>query len=499
MNQNLGINIADYASGNLDNQVLFDSGTSQGDLNELNKALEAGQITGRETTNLTTASGAPLKVESLEKTLKLITFRESDIVLFKRIPKKPAFNTVEEYNQQTSYGTDRGGFYNEGELPLEEDSTFVRRAQLVKFLGVTRSVTHQMTLVNTVVGNPTQKAVQDGMMWILRKLNRSLYNGNGDVVPQEFYGLLTQHAQNPEYTSLNAYFNSEVIIDMRGAKLSESAMETAANSIVENFGQPDQFFAPPKVISEFVKNFYGNKFIPINTAANSAGKVGMRVQEFESQFGPIGLNKDVFFNKLPTKTTVTGATHPNAANAPTADGVAPIAAVGADASGKWAASDAGSYFYAVTAINRYGESAVTVLGASTAIVTGGAVDLKFAATASTYATTGYRIYRSDKGAASAAAATFYPVFDISIAQLAAGYDGAAALLVRDRNRFMPNTDQAFMTQFDNEVLDFAQLAPMMKMDLAIISPAYRFMVLLYGTPFLYAPKKMVRFINIGLL
>ena len=37
----------------------------------------------------------------------------------------------------------------------------------------------------------------------------------------------------------------------------------------------------------------------------------------------------------------------------------------------------------------------------------------------------------------------------------------------------------------------------MKMDLAILSPAYRFMVLLYGTPFLYAPKKMVRLINIG--
>ena len=37
----------------------------------------------------------------------------------------------------------------------------------------------------------------------------------------------------------------------------------------------------------------------------------------------------------------------------------------------------------------------------------------------------------------------------------------------------------------------------MKMDLAVISPAYRFMVLLYGTPLLFAPRKMVRFVNIG--
>ena len=47
------------------------------------------------------------------------------------------------------------------------------------------------------------------------------------------------------------------------------------------------------------------------------------------------------------------------------------------------------------------------------------------------------------------------------------------------------------------MIEFAQLAPLMKMDLAILSPAYRFMVLLYGTPFLYAPKKLVRLINIG--
>jgi len=54
-----------------------------------------------------------------------------------------------------------------------------------------------------------------------------------------------------------------------------------------------------------------------------------------------------------------------------------------------------------------------------------------------------------------------------------------------------------LLQFDEEVIEFAQLAPLMKMDLAVLSPAFRFMVLLYGTPFLYAPKKLVRFINVG--
>jgi hypothetical protein len=40
---------------------------------------------------------------------------------------------------------------------------------------------------------------------------------------------------------------------------------------------------------------------------------------------------------------------------------------------------------------------------------------------------------------------------------------------------------------------------MMKMDLAVLSPAYRWMILLYGTPILFAPKKWIRMINIGRL
>jgi len=128
----LGINLQDYQNPALNNQVLFgEAETSQEQLNDLSKALEAQSITGRDTDSLTTASGAPLKVESLDKTLKLITFKESEIVLWKKVPKLPAYNTVEEYNQLQSYGAERGGFITEGELPQEEDSVYVRRSTIL--------------------------------------------------------------------------------------------------------------------------------------------------------------------------------------------------------------------------------------------------------------------------------------------------------------------------------------------------------------------------------
>lgn len=493
---NPGINLQDYAKAAANNPSAVFGGSSMEELNQLQKALEAGAITGRETTDLTTASGAPLKVESLDKNLKHLTFKETDIQLWKMLPKKAAYNTVEEYNQLVDYGAQRGGFYNEGELPAEEESMYVRKAQLVKFMGVVKSVSHPMTLVNTNVGNIIEREIKNGTLWILRQLNKSLYFGDESLVPQEFNGFLAQHQKNSGFNDLDEYFNSEVVIDLRGQSLQEADIENAANGIVQNFGLGNQLFAPPKVLSKFVQNFYGNKFIQPNTQALSAGVMGQRVKEFESQFGNIGLNWDIFFNKKAPKRYNAGQTSPLAPTTPT--GVT-ATSVATDSSSKWAASDSGDYIYAVTATNRYGESGLAYTGTPATVVAGGSVNVNFTDGGGLNPATSYTIYRSNKGATSATAAgvMFYPLYTVSKEEQVAGYDGASAGKVRDRNRWMPNTDQAILFQMDNEVIEFAQLAPLMKMDLALLAPAYRFMILLYGTPFLYAPKKMVRIVNIG--
>jgi len=57
--------------------------------------------------------------------------------------------------------------------------------------------------------------------------------------------------------------------------------------------------------------------------------------------------------------------------------------------------------------------------------------------------------------------------------------------------------QAYLLTKDAEVIRFKQLAPLMKMDLAVVATAYRWMQLLYGTPILYAPRKNFLIENIG--
>jgi hypothetical protein len=466
------------------------------DVDELNKALSAGEITGRDTDSLTTASGAPLKVESLEKTLKVITFTQKNIVFWKDTPVLPAYNTVEEFNRLISYGSDQGGFTLEGELPEENDSTYVRKSELVKYMGNTRIITHPMTLVNTAHGAVIEREINNGTIWILSKLERALFEGNADNIPQEVNGVYKQ--MMADFSTEIEHLDSDQVIDLRGERATEQVLEAASNTIIENYGFPTDLYWAPKAGSDFAKNFYPRE--RVMTPIGPDNKVGGRITSFVSQAGEIPFHPNVFQRPKPTKTSTTGATSVKAPPVPVsgATGAAPVAATVTNS--KWASSDAGNYFYAVSAMNRFGESALTQLNPSSAViavVASGAADLNFTAGAGQYPTSAFRIYRSNKGAASIATATFYPLFDVSTAQLSAGYGGGSAGYVRDLDRYMPNTSQALMLQRDLEVYSFKQLAPLMKMDLALLGPAYRFMVLLYGTPTLYAPRKMVRLINIG--
>jgi len=485
----MSINLSDY-------QIQGAGEMSVDDLAELQKALQAGSISGGQSLDLTTASGAPLKVESLENTLKIITYQEGDIVLWQKVPKLPAYNTVEEYNQLDSYGADRGGFNNEGELPEAEDSTYIRRAQLVKFMGVTKSVTHPMQLVNTNIGDIIQREVKNGTMWLLRKVNRSITIADGNKIPQEFNGLYQQ--QQSQFNTLDDWQNFQGTIDLRGAPLIEKFIEDGALSIIENFGYGNLLMAPPKVLSDFVKSFHESKRIIPNSPGVTDGVMGQRVNQFMSQYGLMDLGYDKFMNTgtLPRKINDPS----QSTKAPAVVNAVSLVAV-TDVLNRFLAADAGDYYVAVAATNRFGESQLVDISGSGALVTVSAlqsIDVEFTDGGGSFPATSYTIYRSQKDPATAIADTpLFPVFIVSKDELAAGFDGAAADKVRDRNRFIPNTNSAFLIQNDTEVWSVKQLAPLMKMDLARLAPETRFAILLYLTLQLYAPKKMVRYINIG--
>ena len=492
-----GITLADYAD--MARGASASGNFSQQDVEMLLKAMEAGAVTGRDVTDSTTASGAPLKVESLENTLKILVNTKKHTPLFFRIGKKPATNTVEEFNQLVSYGGLEGGSLVEGELPENSDSIYVRKAAIVKYYGVVGGVTHPMQLVQTGSGvaNMLAQETKNKVELLTKILEGKLPFADSRKIATDFNGFFAQHEIGTGYTNMDAYQDSEVVVDCRGSVLTDTLVEQASLGVVDNYGIADMLVSCPRVFSRFVTRYHNKKLILPVTEQVRDGVFGQRMHTIVTQNGDVEIMQSNFFRNGVAKTLASTATSAKAPAAPVA-GVTPTTAA-SDALNRFA-NFTGDYYYAVSAKNRFGESALTALGSSLVTVASGkSIDLNFTAGSGSYNAECYCIYRSKVDPTGTNAQTeFYKLFEVSTAELAAGYDGASAGYVRDRNRYLPDTDQAFLVEWDSDqVLAWKQLAPMMKMDLAIVAPVMRFMVLCYGTPILYAPKKFVRFINIG--
>lgn len=464
---------------------------------ELLKAMQAGQITGRDTTGQPLTM-EPLKAESLEQSLRLLEFRTQDIKLWNAIPKLTAYNTVEEFLQLSSYGQQRGGFYDEGELSDVEDSQYIRRSEKVKYMQITGEVTMQAQMVRSFV-DAMRKETENKMMWILRLVNSNLTKGDSEIIPQQFNSIFKQHASVGAgvdflYPTFEQYYNSGVVIDLRGKSLKQTDVEDAAVRVDANYGNVDSLFAPTTVLSNLSKDYYKDQRILMDASKGFSGTAGVNIKSVSTTLGDVALMADKFMKSDPSKTLAFPSTSVKSPSAPTTVAVA----LAADLNVKYSGIELGNVFYAVSALNRYGESNLTVFATPVTLAAGQRPDITITPGPSAIPASGYVVYRTELTTnPTPAGLEFFPIFKVSVGQVAAGFNGAAAGIVGDVGYFLPNTDEAFITEMIEDVLSFKQLAPMSKLDLAVLSMSRRFITFLFGTPQLYTPKKLVRFINVG--
>jgi len=472
-------------------------------IDALSKALEAGNLKGGAESGQTNIGA--LKLESLDRNLKTLDFTENEIRFYKKLPKSRARNTVEEYNQLTEYGGFNGGFISEGALPNEADSQYARQSEVIKYIGQTGSVTIQTQLVDTALQGIEiyQKEVRNRMLSVLRIADNACFYGDAASIPLEFNGFYAQHLNNGGYSNLAEYFASDFVIDLRGAALTQESLDNGVNTLIDNHAMPNYFISTQSTLTGFAKSFHNNQRINIGqVGAVSNATVGQEINMYQSQFGKIDLDWDIYASRPNGRGKVVSAMSEG-----TGTPAAPIAGTAPTPTTDTATSfddGAGSYRYFVTARNAAGESAPTALGGVIAVTGTQAVDLTFTAGSGTFAATSYRVYRTKVGD-TAATARHYPILDIPATgsgvrgSLAAGFDGAAALSVRDRNRILPDTSDGMLLEMSEQVVGFKTLGmDMMKIPIARIAMADRFIVSMFCSPFLFAPRKMVKFINIGL-
>jgi hypothetical protein len=460
------------------------------EVDSLNKALTAGYD------RPPASGGGALRVESLEATLRVTTFTQQNIRLWRGIPKLPAYNTVEEYNLLTAYGSDGGAFTNEGDLPETQDSTYQRKTALIKFQGETGEISHPMLMVRPAHGNVQALETQNRATDLLTKTEIALFKGRSDIVSQEpdglekqildAWGVTTPWASDP--LAGGAALN---VIDKRGGDVTEDDVDDGTNLVAEQFGAATDFYGFPKIFARLAKSQFDRKHIHIPPAVGAEGRIGYAVTEQQTNAGLISYQPDVLIRPGTGRTGVklapTTATSTKAPNAPVsvtaADNAAP------QTGSKWLASDAGSITYVVTAFNRFGESTGTA-SAAVAVAAGDSVTLTIVDGGGANPAVGYRVYRT---ADSAAAST---------AQLLASSGGAfpkpaaGPITYTDLNYWLPGCGSAFLVQRNLQNFSVRQLAPMLKIPLATVAPSIRWMQLLYWTEIVYSPKKNVLYINV---
>lgn len=476
------ISLANYAD--TPNGFGTDSANNVG---ELQKALTADYQVSNQT------GGSALRVESLEGSLKVVTYNAHHIKFWKKIPKSPAYSTVEEFNQLSSYGSTSSAFLGEGELAPVQDSSYARKTALIKYIGVTKEVTHVMTTVHPAHGDVIAQENQNGILWLLEKIESSLFHGDNTLA---FDG------EAEQWPGLDALIDPTSFIDLEGNPLQEADVEEATNQLVEQFAYPTDLWLGTRVASDLVKSIYPRTRVELPAPQN--GQIGMSVSSVMTQAGPMELNPNVFLKRLPSPPAA--ATSANAPAAPTSISAAVNGAVTTGNFLKAAPAGTVYYSYVVTAANRFGESAPTAFVAGTAMTAANAalfrsmaLTVTNAAAVGTFLPEYFRIYRTAPAATNAAPISVTQLSLIMQVPATTQANGAANTDYQDNNFLLPFTEIAYMGEMTPSVLTFRQLLPLMRLDLAVTSPSYRWMILMYGVPVLFAPKKFLRLINIGRL
>jgi hypothetical protein len=478
---------------------------------ELLKTLQVGHGYLGSPTSL--VGGGALGVESIDGTLKSVTYDATNLVLWPSIAQDRAYSLVEQYVRTNSYGDTGSPYIPESGSPVMNDAEYNRHAQKVVFFSTRRGVSLASTLVKQNFGGDIEgRETQSGTLWMLERLERELYKGNADysnagvfdanpsAIPTKMQNLNLMGLEQQirfgdsdfaaQARAFDGYGGTQtVILSQAGDLLSETTIEFEANVLVENFGRPGELHLPPKQLSDFIKQFYPKE--RVNTLGVNDGKAGYIVREFVTTAGGIQLRPNIFLkpkqsiksnsDRAGVPSVVSGLENNAAQSVVFGSGFLIDQTAG---SSQFQAGD--MYQYAVTALNEQGESnAFLTTVVVTISATGNYVTFKIDDPSSGNLPTHYAVYRTNNTGAG-------PLLFI-------GYvaRSGSKTLFTDQGNYVQGSAEAFMFDMRPEQMIWKQLAPLLKINLAAISTAKEFLLWLAGCAIVFAPRKQGIISNIG--
>lgn len=478
---------------------------------ELLKTLQVGHGYLGSPTNL--VGGGALGVESIDGTLKSMTYDATNLVMWPSIAQDRAYSLVEQYVRTNAYGDGGSPYIPESGSPVMNDAEYNRHAQKVVFFSTRRGVSLASTLVKQNFGGDIEgRETNAGTLWMLEKLERELYKGSADfsnagkfdgavgAIPVKVQNLNLMgceqqiRAGDTDYTAQSRAFDGfggsqTVIFDKAGEILNESDIESLANVLVENFGRPAEMHLAPKNLSDFIKQFYPKE--RVNQLGIGDGKAGYIVREMVTTAGGIQLRPNVFLKPKDTKKSfmdrvgVPGAPAglENAATASVVTGSGNSIDQAA-AGSKLKSGDV--YIYEVTAVNEQGEGNSSLVSVSVTILAdGNNVSFFIVDPSSGNVPSHYAVYRTSNAG--------------SGDKKFIGYVARSGSKTKftDLGNKVQGAAVGYMVDMRPEIMCWKQLSPLLKINLAAISTAKEFLLWLAGTLIVFAPRKSGIFENIG--
>jgi hypothetical protein len=465
---------------------------SAADVEALNKAITAGYGGAGKPTDLT--YGGVLQAESLEATLKSVTFDMKNLKLWPSISIDKAYNLFEQYNRLISFGSDSAPYIGEGGAPIEEDSTYVRDGQKIVFFGTRRKVSHQMTLVRTTVGDIVAQQAKEGTMHLLKNVERELYWGHAHFLNRQsgandgadsslpsnsiaMSGILKQLKKGDADVLMRSgdfegYGDARSISqNLAGNVIAQDDVEQLAVIALENFGSPSELHIEPAALSAFVKQFYPQ----FRSAPGlSSQSVGYDVSKMVTTAGNIDFKPNLFLR-------------PRAgARALSVSALAPALgsfSAASAAAGSGSSLLAGNYQIKITLVNDNGESIPYQAPAVVGLTAGQNIQLT--------------ISNMPAGVKYIKAFISAPGGAVGSEKFVGNFANQGNVAYVLSGAKMAGLGEAFLLDMSAECMKFKQLAPLSKINFAIVTTALEFAIVMYGALFVYTPRFNCLFENVG--
>lgn len=437
------------------NDTLFASNPMYSAL--ISKALEAG--TGVDAASFT--GGRSLQHESLEASLLSITLAEEDARLWRAISKKPIAATVDQYTRRTGFGGRWGTAAAESSNPTAHVAALARAFANVKFYRDYREISDVSMLVSNIE-RPEAEEEQAGLLNIIHALNEDMYWSNGDVYAQRVDGIFN-HLTTSGVTS--------TIVDLNGAVFTVRDPFNDAVALVRNHGgRITHAFMNPLLGEDFSKVYSSAERIMLS-AAGAGVYAGVDIAGLQSQFGKV----DFEFDPFNYVGWVSGSYPGGAGDAtlrPAVPATLTASATGTSCTDANLPANSTGYMYNVSAVNEQGESAVKALSAVVTKTATQNIELVIGDPVSGGTVTGYRIYRSRPGATTASETRF-------LCQVART---GATTTYTDNGTWVPGTAHVALLDMrpQAQTIQWSQLLPAGRKNLAETGPTRPFLVNLYG-------------------